>query len=181
MQHTWRGRRFEFALRQGKSGPYVELWDVTAGPEGVLTLCTTFYPDCVKVTHYHPDAPDELVGWFLDESRRLVGSPGPAPGDGGSAMSENAFETCPRCGAALQAGFAAKAIGLSFVAPDKLERFAFLDEDLAKSGLRKLLPSKADYFRSYLCRSCDLYLIDFGTTLDRGQAEQVARSLTGPA
>jgi hypothetical protein len=43
-----------------------------------------------------------------------------------------------------------------------------------------LLPSKAEYFRSYLCRSCELYLIDFGTTLDRGQAEQVARSLTGP-
>jgi hypothetical protein len=94
-------------------------------------------------------------------------------------MSENALETCPRCGAALEAGFAGKAIGLSFVTPDKFERFAFLDEDLAKSGLRKLLPSKAEYFRSYLCRSCELYLIDFGTTLDRSQAEQDARSLTG--
>jgi hypothetical protein len=81
----------------------------------------------------------------------------------------------------LEAGFAAKAIGLSFVAPEKLERFAFLDEDLAKSGLRKLLPSKAEYLRSYLCRACELYLIDFGTTLDRGQAERVAQSLTGPA
>ena len=95
-------------------------------------------------------------------------------------MSENALETCPRCGTTLESGFACKAIGLSFVAPDKFERFAFLDEDLAKSGLRKLLPSKVEYFRSYLCRSCELYLIDFGTTLDRGQAEQVARSLTGP-
>lgn len=95
-------------------------------------------------------------------------------------MRENALETCPRCGSALQAGFAAKALGLSFVAPEKLEHFAFLDEDLAKSGVRKLLPSKAEYFRSYLCRSCELYLIDFGTTLDRGQAEQFAQSLTGP-
>jgi hypothetical protein len=82
-------------------------------------------------------------------------------------------------GVALQASLAAKAIGLSFVAPDKFERFAFLDENLAKSGLQKLRPSRAEYFRSYLCRSCELYLIDFGTTLDRGQAEQVARSLTG--
>ena len=95
-------------------------------------------------------------------------------------MSEKALQTCPRCGAAVKAGFAGKAIGLSFVAPEQFERFAFLDEDLAKSGLRKLLPSRAEYFRSYLCRTCELYLIDFGTTLDRGQAEQVARSLTGP-
>jgi hypothetical protein len=50
-------------------------------------------------------------------------------------MRENALETCPCCGAALEAGFAGKAIGLSFVAPGKLERFAFLDEDLAKSGV----------------------------------------------
>ncbi len=94
-------------------------------------------------------------------------------------MSDTALTACPRCGTALEAGFAAQAIGLSFGAPENFERFAFLDEDLAKSGLRKLLPSKAEYFRSYLCRSCELYLIDFGTTLDRRQAEQVARSLTG--
>ena len=94
-------------------------------------------------------------------------------------MTENALVNCPRCSTVLQAGFAGKMIGLSFVAPEKFERFAFLDEDLAKSGLRKLLPSKAEYFRSYLCRSCELYLIDFGTTLDRRQAEQLARSLTG--
>src|SRR5258707_15311902 len=94
-------------------------------------------------------------------------------------MIEKALESCPRCGAPLEAGFAAKAIGLSFVAPEKLERFAFLDEDLAKSGLRKLLPSKAEYFRSYLCRSCELYLIDYRTTLDQTQAKQLARSMAG--
>jgi hypothetical protein len=65
-------------------------------------------------------------------------------------MSENTLQNSPRCSTALEAGFAAKAMGLSFVAPEKLERFAFLDEDLAKSGLRKLLPSKAEYLRSYL-------------------------------
>jgi hypothetical protein len=98
---------------------------------------------------------------------------------GWSAMSENAFEKCPRCGTALDPGFAAKNIGLSFVTPEKFEHFAFLDEDLAKSGLRKLLPWKAEYFRSYLCRSCELCLIDFGATLDRGQAEQIVRSMRG--
>jgi hypothetical protein len=94
-------------------------------------------------------------------------------------VSDKALELCPRCGNVLEVGFAAKAIGLSFIAPERFERFAFLDEDLAKSGLRKLLPSRAEYLRSYLCRSCELYLIDFGMTLDRDQAEHVARSLAG--
>ena len=51
-------------------------------------------------------------------------------------MTEHAFERCPRCGEALRAGFAHRAIGLSFVAPEKLEQFVSLDEDLAQSGLR---------------------------------------------
>jgi hypothetical protein len=94
-------------------------------------------------------------------------------------MSEKCLDACPRCDTALEAGFANRASPLSFITPEKFERFAFLDEDLAKSGLRNLLPSKAEYFRSYLCRSCELYLIDFGTALDRVEAEQVAQSLSG--
>lgn len=94
-------------------------------------------------------------------------------------MSDDVIKTCPRCYSPLEAGFAAKATGLSFIAPGALTRFAFLDEDLARSGLPKLLASKAEYFRSYLCRSCELYLIDCATALDRCQAEQVAWSITG--
>ncbi len=93
-------------------------------------------------------------------------------------MAENSFQTCPRCGKAIEAGFAGKAPGLSFVAPDKLQHFIFLDEDVAKSGLSKLLPSAAAFFRSYLCRSCELYIIDYSTTLDRAQAKQAAQSMT---
>ena len=95
-------------------------------------------------------------------------------------MTEHSFETCPRCGEALQAGFAHRAIGLSFVAPEKLEQFVSLDEDLAQSGLRKLLPSRAEYFRSYLCRGCELYLIDFSTIFGHAQAKELARSLADP-
>ncbi len=87
------------------------------------------------------------------------------------------FEKCPRCEKPLSAGFASKAAGLSFVAPDKLKHFAFLDEDLSGAGLSKLLPSKAKYFRSHLCRGCELYLIDFSAVLSREEAEQLAGSL----
>jgi hypothetical protein len=94
-------------------------------------------------------------------------------------MTKNVLETCPRCGGALQAGFAHKAIGLSFVSPEKLEKFISIDEDLAHSGLRKLLPSKAEYYRSYLCRACELYLIDYSTPTDHAQAKELARSMMG--
>jgi hypothetical protein len=87
--------------------------------------------------------------------------------------------TCPRCGRSLAAGFAAKAAGLSFVAPEQFKRFAFLDEDLSGAGLTKLLPSKAKYFRSYLCRGCELYIIDYSTALSRKEAERVAEPPAG--
>lgn len=96
-------------------------------------------------------------------------------------MNEKSLEACPRCGSTLLAGFAAKAAGLSFITPERFEHFAFLDEDIAKAGLKKLLPWKAEYYRSYVCQSCELYLIDFGTTLNRKQADQLAQSLMQPA
>jgi len=93
-------------------------------------------------------------------------------------MPGTTFQNCPRCGEILEAGFAHKAPGLSFVAPDKLQHFIFIDEDVAKSGLRKLLPSAAAFFRSYLCRSCKLYIIDYSVSLDRAQAKHAAETMT---
>jgi hypothetical protein len=92
-------------------------------------------------------------------------------------MSETTFQNCPRCGKNLEAGFAgATTPGLSFVAPDKLRHFAFVDEDLSKAGIRKFLPWAARYFRSYLCRSCELYLIDYSVSLNRAEAKQVTEA-----
>jgi len=84
-----------------------------------------------------------------------------------------AFAKCPRCDGPLQDGFAHKAAGLSFVAPESFERFISLDEDLAEAGLSNLLPSKAEYFGSNVCRSCELYLIDFSQTYDRSEVKEV--------
>lgn len=84
-----------------------------------------------------------------------------------------AFVTCPRCNDTLQDGFAHKSAGLSFVAPESFERFVSLDEDLAAAGLQKLLPSQAEYFGSYVCRSCELYLIDFSRTYTRAEAKEL--------
>ena len=91
-------------------------------------------------------------------------------------MATTAFAVCPRCGKAMDAGFAHKAAGLSFVAPEKLDHFIFIDEDLSQAGLHKFLPSKAEYFRSFLCRSCKLYVVDYSRSLSRPEAEQLAHA-----
>ena len=82
-------------------------------------------------------------------------------------MAEERNMVCPQCGQDFQPGFAGRSIGLSFIAPEKFAKNVFIDEDLVRSGLRKLLPAKAEYYRSYLCRSCQLYLIDYSKGLSR--------------
>ena len=88
-------------------------------------------------------------------------------------MSEPTVSHCPRCDNVLEDGFAGKAIGLSFVSHDKFQKFVFVDEDISNAGWKKYLPSGAEFFDSYLCRSCELYLVDFSKTLSRSQVEQV--------
>lgn len=92
-------------------------------------------------------------------------------------MPEFPPENCPRCNGPLEAGFAHRAAGLSFVEPEKLEHFVFMDEDLSDGGLSRFLPAPAAFFRSYLCRSCELYLIDYSETLTRAEAEAAAKSM----
>ena len=88
-------------------------------------------------------------------------------------MSQPTFSHCPRCDNVLEDGFAGHAVGLSFISHDKFQNFAFVDEDISNAGWKKFLPSVAEFFDSYLCRSCELYLVDFSKTLSRSQVEQV--------
>lgn len=87
------------------------------------------------------------------------------------------LENCPRCGARTEQGFCHRANGLSFVAPAKLAKFVSIDEDLVKAGFRKLLPSKAEYYRSFLCRACSLYVVDFGISFGSAAAKELAASM----
>ena len=87
------------------------------------------------------------------------------------------IETCPRCQEPTEKGFCHRAKGLSFVSVEKLKSFVSIDEDLAKAGLRKLLPSKAEYYSSFLCRKCNLYFVDYGTSLSSAEAKAIAHWL----
>ncbi len=92
-------------------------------------------------------------------------------------MSAIIFIGCPRCEETMQNGFYIKNCGLFFVAPEKINKNFYIAENLPKiSFLKKLFLWKAVYFDSYLCRSCELYIIDFSTTLSRAEAEQLTQS-----
>lgn len=92
--------------------------------------------------------------------------------------TQNDLTTCPRCAHVLKAGFSARAMGISFIEPEKFQNFAFVDEDVSGAGLSKVLPSKAAYFRAYLCRACELILIDYSRTYSREEANALAATLT---
>jgi hypothetical protein len=95
-------------------------------------------------------------------------------------MASSAFDDCPRCGKPLQRGFAHRAAGLSFVAPQELDQFLSHDEDLLGAGLARLLPSVARYLRSYLCRACQVYIVDYGVQLSREEAREAAKAFAPP-
>jgi len=93
-------------------------------------------------------------------------------------MNEISFESCPRCETKFEPGFFARTTGLSFAEPGKFENFGFVDEDVSGVGvLRKMLPSKGEWYRSYLCRSCKLYLVDYSQSFDREQVNEIAQTL----
>jgi predicted nucleic-acid-binding Zn-ribbon protein len=89
---------------------------------------------------------------------------------------------CPKCGQQTERGFCHRASGIWYIRPEKLRRFTFKDEDLAKAGWRRILPSKAEYFRAYLCENCKYFAVDFSARLDQKQARTLAteKRKTGP-
>lgn len=84
---------------------------------------------------------------------------------------------CPKCGEAMKRGFAVRKAPLSWVEPQQLARFIFLDRDLHENGLRQYLPGKAEYDLSYVCTQCRIYLVDYSRALSRAEAEDLARTM----
>lgn len=86
--------------------------------------------------------------------------------------------TCPNCMGQMEVGFWSLAAPASFVAPEKFDRFLFRDEDVFQVGLKKLLPSRAEFFQSYLCRTCKIYIIDYSHTFNRVEAEETVQPIS---
>jgi len=93
-------------------------------------------------------------------------------------MKRNTIDRCPSCGEPIEKGFTVKATGLLFIPPAKFKSFAFVPEDLhRRSLLTRIFPSRARFSPSFICRACQLYLVDYGTVLSRKQANEAAQLL----
>lgn len=74
---------------------------------------------------------------------------------------------CPQCKNEMMSGYSAASSSLSWIEAERFLRFAFMDEDLAKAGLRTLFPWKGEYFRAFNCTECKIVLVDYSEKVDR--------------
>ena len=89
-----------------------------------------------------------------------------------------AYRECPRCGTKTTAGFCTRADGLSFVHPDKFESLLEVSTDKSIFAfVRQLLSSRTEYYRAYLCKTCNFYAVDLSSAFNRKQADELAHSL----
>ena len=91
-----------------------------------------------------------------------------------SSIFRNILTACPVCGNDMNMGFCSRSSPLSFVALDKLARLVFKDEDLHRAGLKMILPWKAQYSPSYLCSTCNIYIVDHGRVISSVSAKSAA-------
>jgi hypothetical protein len=92
-------------------------------------------------------------------------------------MDNNELGLCPKCGAMMRQGFVTRKSLLSWIDPEQFEHFIFPDRDLRGTGLRRLLPGKAEYELAYHCPTCQIYLVDYSRTFSRAEAEGLAHTM----
>lgn len=78
---------------------------------------------------------------------------------------------CSKCQKEMTHGYSAATTPLSWIEVEKFESFAFGDEDLAKTGLKALLPQAARYFKAAHCPTCQIVTIDYSEKFSRKQVE----------
>ena len=91
------------------------------------------------------------------------------------SMTDHVFHSCPKCNQDLTPGFTARGNSLPFAESEKIEKFIHGEEELSGAGWRNLLPHGAEFYRSFLCRDCQIYLVDYSTTYTREGAREVHR------
>jgi len=80
---------------------------------------------------------------------------------------------CPSCNSTMDLAFCARASGLSYAKPDDFMNKVFMDEDLSKAGLRKLIPWKGEWHRAHICEACGVYTIQYAVSYSREEVEKL--------
>ena len=93
-------------------------------------------------------------------------------------MPNDIFDKCPRCSGPFEQGLSIRSYGLPFYKPDVFANFVVTGEDLnRRSMIAKLLPTRARWSKAHVCRSCQVAVVEYGTSLSHKEAQQFAASL----
>jgi len=90
-------------------------------------------------------------------------------------MPEHVFRNCPKCSQELTRGFTSRGNSLPFAESTKIEKFFHGEEELSGAEWRTFLPHRAEYYQSFLCRDCEVYIVDYSTTYSKEAARDVYR------
>ena len=74
----------------------------------------------------------------------------------------------------MEHGFSVRSSPLSFVTPEKIQKFVHCDEDLNRAGLKMLVPSKATYNAAWHCRACRILIVDYSREIPSREAKAQA-------
>lgn len=74
---------------------------------------------------------------------------------------------CPKCGGKMIQGYSGASSPLSWIEDFQFNSIMFIDRDLAESGFKSVLPSKAKYFVAHNCSMCQIVTVDYSQKLDR--------------
>lgn len=82
---------------------------------------------------------------------------------------------CPRCGRMMTKAFANASANIPYEKPESILKFIHASGSVQHLPYWKgILPHAAEFFLSYLCEDCRIYMIDFSSTLSSSEAKKLA-------
>ena len=93
-------------------------------------------------------------------------------------MRIDTIGTCPRCSGSMEHGLSIRNADLPFYRPESFANFVLIGRDLNRNSLlTRLFPSRARFSKAHVCRSCQVAIVEYGTSFTRREANELAASL----
>ena len=79
----------------------------------------------------------------------------------------------------MKRGFTSRAVDLAHIPPEKLKKWAFIHDPLQGGNLlrRTFWAGKARYSPSFICRACQIFLVQYGVSWEQAEARRIARQI----
>jgi hypothetical protein len=77
----------------------------------------------------------------------------------------------------MECGFTGRAVELTHIPPPKLKRWAFIHDPVQRQNWRwtAFWIGAARYSPSFICRDCQVYMVEYGISWTQKEAREIAR------